>query len=163
MKLLSSAVLMFVVLAFAACAPAAEEVVVEEPDTTAADIAAIQALVEAWSTTYDLEDPEPYMALYAEDAELWANWGPILHGRDAIRSWVVENFIEGSMTSSSKEREVIGGVAYDFGTFELATVPGEGEEARTIYGKYVLVMHRQADGSWKVARYMWNNTPPPGE
>lgn len=163
MRMPSSAVLMFVVLALAACAPAPEEVVVEEPDTTEADVAAVQALVEAWRAGNELPDWEPFLALFSDDAQIYANWGPVVDGKDAIRSFVTETFFQGPMTISSNEREVMGAVAYELGTFVLGPILQEGEQPRTIYGKYLLIMRRQADGSWKLTRFMWNNTPPPEE
>ncbi len=164
MKLLSGAMLTFVVLAFVACAPPpAEEVVVEEPDTTEADLAAVQALVEAWSTSFDLQNPESYLDLLSEDAKFLPQGAPILEGKEAIGAWIAEHFLDGTMTVSSEEREVMGAFAYDLGTFGLSPIPQEGEQPRTIYGKYVLIMRRQADGSWKLARYIWNFTPPPEE
>jgi ketosteroid isomerase-like protein len=67
------------------------------------------------------------------------------------------------MRLNSIERELLGNVAFDLGTFELVSVPAEGEEPSPICGKYVYIMRKQADGSWKLSRYMWNFTPPPVE
>jgi len=137
-----------------------QQPVIEEPDTTEADLAAIQGLVEAWSTSFDSQDLEPYLALFSDDARFLPPESPALDGKETIRAWIAENFVDGPMTFSSGEREVMGAFAYDIGTFDLP-IPQQGEQPRIIYGKYLLFMRRQADGSWELTHYMWNFTPPP--
>jgi uncharacterized protein (TIGR02246 family) len=161
MRLLSSAVLMFAVLAFVACStPPAEEVVVEEPDTTEADLAAIQELVDAWSTMFDLQNPDPYLALFTDDAQfLWPETATI-EGKAAIREWTLDNFLDGEVTYVSEERKVLGDFAYDLGTVVFLPTPEEGEEQRTLTGRYLLFAGRQVDGSWKLTRYLWQFAPP---
>ena len=70
MKLLSIAVLMVIVLAFAACAPAAEEVVVEEPDTTEADTEASSQVTHLTITgRVVIEDGTPWPGVNLHVAE----------------------------------------------------------------------------------------------
>ena len=78
MKFLSSAILMFVVVAFVACAPAPEEVVVEEPDTTEADIAAIREVVNTFYSTRMAEDLDAQMEIFADDAEVHRNGAAVV-------------------------------------------------------------------------------------
>jgi ketosteroid isomerase-like protein len=149
MKLLSSAALLLVVFAVVACAPAAEVAVVEEPDTAAADIDAIHALREAWVAADNDSDLDGVMAVFTDDVVIMVAEEPTLIGKEAVRSWY---FVGPEFEMSSDEVVVAGDWAFDRGTF---TSDGEA-------GRYVGILQRQTDGSWKYARIMGINDPPPG-
>ncbi len=165
MKLLSSAVLLLVVLAFVACAPAAEEAVVEEPDTTEADVAAIEGLVDELVRVALAGDAEAFVALFADDVMFMAPDAPAAVGIEGFRSAIETSFAEvstGTIDMVSEETEVAGDWAYDRGTLTFVVVAG-GESIQMDW-KYLAIMRRQADGSWKYARFIHNsNTPPPGQ
>jgi ketosteroid isomerase-like protein len=55
---------------------------------------------------------------------------------------------------------VSGDVAVIWGTY--TTNPAEGEEGITAAGKWVALVEREADGSWKVVRNIWNTDSPTG-
>jgi ketosteroid isomerase-like protein len=150
MKLLSSAVLLFVVLAVVACAPTAEEAAVEEPDTTDADIEAIHGLREAWVAADNDSDLDGVIAVFTDDVVLMVAEEPILIGKEAVRSWY---FVGPEIEMSSDEVVVAGDWAFDRGTFITSNGPG----------RYVGILQRQTDGSWKYARVMVMNLddPPP--
>ena len=52
-----------------------------------------------------------------------------------------------------------GNLAYERGIINMDIVP-EGGQAMTDKGKYLVVMKRQADSSWKVAVDIWNSDLP---
>ena len=47
--------------------------------------------------------------------------------------------------------------------FAETDVSVEGGESIQTDAKYLVIMRRQADGSWKLTRYIWNLTTPPEE
>ncbi len=160
MKLLSSVVLLFVVLAFVACAPAAEEAVVEDPDTTEADVAAIEGLFDELVRVAVAGDAEALAAFFADDAIFMAPNAPNVVGIEALRASFESAFAERSFDAIdwvSEETEVAGDWAYNRGSYTETTTPAGSEESMTSTLKYMMVLQRQADGSWKIARFINSN------
>jgi uncharacterized protein (TIGR02246 family) len=152
-RLLASSVL---VLSLAACAPA------PPPDTTAEDTAAINALRDAWATAYNAADADALANLYTEDAiEMSAN-EPTQVGRVALRDGFLAEFAggKGTATVTSEEMRLLGDWAFDRGTFSVSMVPAAGGDPVMAGGRYIVILHRQADGSWKLARGISNSPTP---
>jgi len=169
---LRSVSLVSLVVLVAACAPAAEQPApLEEPDTTAADLAAINELREAHDSAFTAGDVDGFIDLFSDDAQALRNGNSVLVGKEAIRSWsgwairsweeeVFDQF-DSEMTYFSDEIELMGEVAFNLGTYRLTQTPKAGGDSIAFYGNYILVLRKQADGSWKITRYMWNNRPDP--
>jgi ketosteroid isomerase-like protein len=64
-----------------------------------------------------------------------------------------------SWAPSKVEVAASGDLAYDQGTYTM-TGPGPDGKPITDKGKYLAVVKKQADGSWKVAEDMWNSDLP---
>ena len=65
---------------------------------------------------------------------------------------------------NNEEVQIAGDWAYSRGVFTLSLTPKAGVETTKFEGKYLSILKRQADGSWKVARDCFNyNTPPTTE
>ena len=166
MRLLSSEVLMFIVLAFVACAPAAEEAVVEEPDTTEADIEAVRAQSERLNAAFASGDLDAFMALMAEDAVLMPPNEPSITGRVAVRSLLGGFFDEFIITLDSlvlEEIVVAGDWAFVRDSYATTLTPKVGGGAVQANGKNIWIWNRQADGSWRIARNIWNSDNAPAE
>ena len=165
MRLLSSAVLMFVVLAFVACAPEAEEAVVEETPSTEAEVEAIRSTNDEYVLAVMANDLDGWLAFWTDDAVWMYDGMPALTGKDANRPGFEEEsgaFNFEAFNINSEETVVSGDWAYDRGTFTATSVPVDGGESVQVDAKYLVIMRRQADGSWKYARFIFNsNTPPP--
>lgn len=164
MKLLSSAIFVFVVLAFVACAPPpAEEVVVEEPDTTEADIEAIRQVDDRMVEATNSGDIEAWLAVYTEDTVVMPPNEPVVVGRDAVRAWAQQMFDQLDMedTVSIQEIQVAGDWAFMRATYNFRTTPKAGGESMEVTGKYLAIFSRQPDGSWRLARLVWNTDNPP--
>ena len=63
---------------------------------------------------------------------------------------------------SSEEVEASGDLGYYLGTYEL-TRTGQGGNTLTGFGSTMVILRRQADGAWKITRYMYNSRPPEEE
>ena len=149
-------------LFIAACAPA----VVEEATTTEADLQAINDLRQEYSAAYNAGDAAALTGLFATDAVLLPPDAAILTGQEAIRSLYEVTFAQftGEHSTTSQELEVAGDWAFGQGTYTVKLTPKEGGETIQDEGKYIVICQRQADGSWKLARLIWNtNSPPAGE
>ena len=66
-------------------------------------------------------------------------------------------------TWSSEEIVVAADWAFTRGTYSSTFTPRAGGEPVQENGKSLWILERQADGSWKYARAIWNSdNPPPG-
>jgi ketosteroid isomerase-like protein len=85
--------------------------------------------------------------------------GPSLEGRAAIRTWVTAFTGMTTFTAMPEEIEGSDGVAYARGTYALTMSPTakmQGSDA----GKWITIYQKQADGSWRIRRNIWNSNSP---
>ena len=110
-------------------------------------------------------DTDRYIALLSDDAVLMPPNGPPVVGKSAIRSWNQETskrFRIQRYAPTDQEVIVAGDWAFRRATFEWSVVPVAGDRPIEQSGKFIIIYKRQADGSWRVARDIWNsNTQPP--
>lgn len=101
--------------------------------------------------------------LYAEDAIQMSPNQVAVQGKAAILAWdealpQFSNFQEKSL-----EVEGQGNIAYDRGTYSMTVTPA-GKAPIEEQGKYLTIWRKQADGSWKISRTIYNSDlplPPP--
>ncbi len=160
-------ILISVVVALAACAPAAQEpeAAAEEPPSTEADVEAINEVLEQEVAAVSAGDVEAFVALFTDDAVLMAPGEPAVIGKAALRSWaqdLVDQFtIE--YTASSEEIVLLGDWAFQRASITLTLTPKAGGDPIGEGAKGIHIFQRQPDGSWKIARDNWNSdNPPPG-
>ena len=154
------------VVCLGACAPAAEEAE-EEVTATEADVEAINEVRDEWVAAFKTGDAAASVTAHAEDAMWMPPNEPVLSGKEAIISRNESMFDQYAMEEfslSSEEVVVAGDWAFDRGTGKYTLTPrGEGEPIEDI-PKYVAILKKQPDNSWKYARWIWNsNNPPPGQ
>ncbi len=63
-------------------------------------------------------------------------------------------------TWAPAETFVSGDLAYQRGTFTVAATPKAGGTTRNTRGTFLRIYKRQADGSWRMVRDMFNSDPP---
>jgi ketosteroid isomerase-like protein len=124
-----------------------------------ADRTAIRQADEADTKMMNAKNWLGYLDLYTEDAiQLPPNQAAV-QGKAGIQAWheafpPFSNFQEQSL-----EIEGQGGLAYDRGTYSMTLTP-PGAAPIEDHGKYLIIWRKQADGSWKVAREMFNSDRP---
>ena len=59
-----------------------------------------------------------------------------------------------------EETVIDGDLAYQRGTFIVAATPKTGGTPRTAHGNFLRIYRRQADGSWRMTRDMFNSDEP---
>jgi len=132
---------------------------------SAADVAAIRALCAQWTKLYNAGAFRELVAMtYTEDAVLMSPDNPIRRGRDAIygvyeRARAADE--EHCDSSVVADIRVSGDLAVVRGTDTGTTKRRSGGETIPYSLKWLLVLERQADGSWKWACEMWNDNPLP--
>ncbi|HET8948452.1 MAG TPA: SgcJ/EcaC family oxidoreductase [Candidatus Polarisedimenticolia bacterium] len=131
---------------------------------TAADVKAgidkaRNGYVEAWKAA----DVDRIAGLYAENAVVMYPNQPAVEGRAAIVAYFKGFFAEfpkNEFQLTSSEIEVVGPWAFDRGAYRWKGFPKAGGEPLEDTGKYLVVLQRQPDGEWKVARDSDNSDRP---
>ena len=101
--------------------------------------------------------------LYTDDAWVLYPNQPALTGRSEILAHFKSFFAEFKQEEwelTSAEMEIVGPWAFDRGTYRWKGVARAGGDPMDDYGKYLVVLKRQPDGGWKVARDMDNSDRP---
>lgn len=159
---------MLLIAAFA-CAPAEQEPAepAAEPAAAEADVEAIAALRQASQDAHNAGDLEALMETYADDVVYMPPGEPVYEGIEAVREQERQE-LEGfdiDLALESAETHASGDWGFDRGSFELTMTPRaeDGGEPIQDNGSYVVIVSRQDDGSWKIARLIYNSdNPPPG-
>jgi uncharacterized protein (TIGR02246 family) len=146
----------------AACRPAADD----SAEAAVSDVAAIDKLRDTYMQALNAGDVADAMRVLEVNA-VWMPAGePALIGRDPIRAWTEAALEQFSLEYAfmSNEIRVAGDWAFDRGGYQLTITPKDGGEPVRDTGKYIDILRRQSDGSWKYARAIWNSdgsTPDP--
>jgi uncharacterized protein (TIGR02246 family) len=129
-----------------------------------ADLTAIRAVTSGIIAADNTGDAAAVIWFYADDAVLLPPNGAPVVGKDAIRARYEEGFqhFRFAISSSSEETHVFGDWAFDRGTTRGKTIPKADESSRQIHDQYVMILHRQPSGTWKIARLIWNAAEPAG-
>jgi uncharacterized protein (TIGR02246 family) len=131
---------------------------------SAADEAAIRAVDDAWGKAATAGDGNAIAALYTGDPTLYPPMENMVTGEAAKKYFVdftTAYTVQAQLTTEAVEGN--GDLAYASGTYRITATPKKpGAKAMPPEeGKYVEVMKKQADGSWKIARDIWNQNAPP--
>jgi uncharacterized protein (TIGR02246 family) len=101
--------------------------------------------------------------LYTPDAQVLYPDRPPVSGHDAIVEYFTgffTQFPKNQFELISKEVVVNGPWAFDQGSYRWKGTPRAGGAPEEDYGKYLVILQRQPDGTWKVARDMDNSDRP---
>jgi ketosteroid isomerase-like protein len=86
-------------------------------------------------------------------------------GREEIRREMrpgFDLFDMSNMVIHTEEVRILGNRAYSHGTYTFDMGSREGGETRSYSGKFLDILERQADGSWKIAIDCHNHDEPSG-
>lgn len=151
-------------LGLSACAPAAEQpgTVTEETATTDADMAAIENLRADFVTAYNAKDVDGLIRLFTADAVRMPPDEPAVSGTEELRTYFSRRFELGDadLSVTTQQTQVSGDWAFGRGTFAVTATPAAGGEPVEYKGKWINIMKRQADGSWKIADNIYNTDTP---
>jgi uncharacterized protein (TIGR02246 family) len=129
------------------------------------DKASIRAVDTEWARAAQAGEGAAIAALYTPDAILLPPGEPMVKGEAAKKYWVdFANGFSGPTELNTMAVEGSGGVATAIGTYKMSLTPKKAgaKPLPTEEGKYMEVLKRQDDGSWKLAYDIWNqNAPPP--
>ena len=133
-------------------------------ELTEDDLTAIRHRFDEVARHLSPEDNEAWANDFTEDAQFMIQNTPLLRGRPAIREWGEDTSDTGSgvvLSASFSDIEIHGSGDWAWATSSyVITVEGaEGPD----HGKQLVVLRRQADGSWLTAAvHVSSDLPPPG-
>jgi uncharacterized protein (TIGR02246 family) len=131
---------------------------------SAEDEAAIRAVDAAWAEAASAGDANAVAALYTSDATVLPPMEPMRQGEAAKKYWIdVTNTFSGPTALTPTAVGGRGDLAYSVGTYRSTLTPKKvgAKPLPTEEGKYLELLKKQADGSWKIAYDMWSPDAPP--
>ena len=140
----------FCTLLLVACVPVQQD--------TEADADAIRALLAEYDALANAGDAAALAELYAEDVVHMPPDAASHIGREALLAAMEETFGANTLqlTSVADEIEVAGDLAFMRITWDESMTPKAGGDTEQMHGNWLVILKRQADGSWKIWRDMWS-------
>ena len=123
------------------------------------DLAAIEAFNARYVGAINDGDIETLSNLTTEDHIIFIPNRPPIVGKtanDEANGRVFENF-DIDETWTPVETVVSGDLAYQRGTYTVASTPKAGGETRTTSGSFLRIYERQPNGEWRMTRDMFNS------
>jgi len=133
---------------------------------SAADEAAVRAVDVEWARAATAGDVNALSALYAADATLLPPMEAPQQGEAAKKYLVaLTNGFSVSAELTTTAVEGRGDLAYSVGKYRMGLTPKKagGKPLPVEEGKYLEVLKKQADGSWKLVYDMWSPSAPPAK
>ena len=128
-----------------------------------ADVAQVYELWREVSAAMSDGDTERWIALWSDDGVQMPPGAPRRDGIAEIRKAMISSFHLWEfrdVTVQAEEIRILGDWATSYGVFALTITPKEGGETRRCSGKFLDVLRKQADGSWKIALECFNYEAP---
>jgi len=130
-----------------------------------ADRTAIRQSLEDAVKLVNAQDWKGFAALYADDAMILLPNQAAVQGRAAIQAGMAASPPLSNFQMPVLEIEGRADLAYARGTYSMTVTPA-GAAPIEDHGKYLTILRKQADGSWKTLRDIWNSdlplpAPPP--
>jgi uncharacterized protein (TIGR02246 family) len=159
----------FALILTIACTPAPAErapgASAGAPPLSAEDVAAIRAVDSTFAGAMGAGDPAGVAAIYLPDAHLLPPNQGAVKGREAIQQFFAGllGAYQVTIAVSADEIEGRGDLAYARGHYTLEGTPkATGVPPLREEGKFLEVLRRQADGTWRYAADMYSpNLPVP--
>jgi ketosteroid isomerase-like protein len=126
---------------------------------TVADKAAIDAVRGRVMSALNSGITDSAIAVYGDEVLVMPSHQPAVSGKAALRAWFDTSFSQVTMAArvASSSVDVSGDLAVDHYAGELSVTPkASGAKPMTEGLKGVNVYRRQADGSWKITKAIWN-------
>lgn len=124
------------------------------------DIVAIKELHQAWTPAIVDKDFDTLIRLYTDDAIVLPPNGPKAQGRAAVLDWMKAFPAITDANLTIEEIDGYGDLAFVRGAYFMTIVPdGTGEPIQD-RGKFIEIRRKQADGSWLMARDIFNSDLP---
>ena len=136
----------------------------QAPDQAAAT-AAINDIWKEYSASLNAGDVSRWVALWTDDGVQMPPDQPAVVGKERIRASIqrVADQFTFAMGITNEEVRTSGHWAYSRGTYRASLTPKQGGKPILIDGKYMTILARQGDGSWKIHRDIFNSNVAAGK
>ena len=117
---------------------------------------------EDYLAAINANDADAVLAMLTDDAVYLPPNAPAVAGKAAIRPWI-EGYFTAYRTHWVKETlELVaaGDWAMEYAAERVTDTPVDGGAALEDVCKGLIIYRRQADGTWKVAKDVWNSDRP---
>jgi uncharacterized protein (TIGR02246 family) len=118
------------------------------------DVALVYELWNEYAAAVNAGDLEGWLSLWIEDGIQIAPDAPLRIGKEQIREAMratFELFDTRNMTIHLEEVRILSNWAYSYGTFAFERTTKGGGETTDYCGKFLDILMKGADGSWKIA------------
>lgn len=126
-----------------------------------AELEAMRQAAKSYATAWLSNDPDRVMAVFVEEPVLSPSGIPFIEGQKAARNfWWPEDAPPMTITAFElAEREAGGSGEHGFvrGTYTLVFEYGGIRNVNV--GKYLSLLKRMPDGSWRISHHFWNDLP----
>ena len=120
---------------------------------------AIAQVSAARAKAFNEEDAAGIAIHFTDDALLMAPGKPAARGRQAVQSYYQSIFdtYHPVLESHYDEVQVSGNIGYGRGSAKVTLIPKSGGDTLFSTSKYINIMQKQEDGSWKTTHDIWNS------
>ena len=118
------------------------------------DVAQVYEVWNEYAAAANTGDLERWMALWIDDGLQMPPDVPQRVGKEQIRVEMLpffDLFDTSNMIIHTEEVRILGDRAYSHGTYEFDMAPKDGGETQSYSGKFLDILEKQSDGSWKIA------------
>ncbi len=135
------------------------------PGGTDSDVAGVQAWSDAMLAAQAAGDVDASMDLLTDDAVGMPLDAPIIGDADAWRAYWENTYSGVSLEPalSYAEHQAGGDWGFVSGTWTVSVAAEDGGEPQRIAANFVVVVHREDVGAWKLARVVWHPAQPATE
>ena len=136
---------------------------VAQAGAPAAEVAAVQRSIDSslakFAVAITTGDTAGMLSIYTDDAVVMPQGMPAVRGRAAVSQYnagMFSMFTVSNASFSTTDLIVAGDYAIESGIYRMTMKPKTGP-AMPDTGKYISVWRRQSDGSWKMAKDIFNS------
>ena len=161
---LISLLVLVAMLFTAACQPITAQSVPAAPLSDEDVVAAVNAIWDEYEASLSAGDVDRWVDLWTEAGIQLPPGEPPVVGKEAIRARnkaALTDLFDITMSITNEEVEVGGEWAVARGVYSATLIPKAGGDDVLVDGKYMTLLQRQADGSWKIFRDIFNSNVPP--
>lgn len=135
----------------------------EATPSVEADTAAIQQLWASYETYVETGNLDAWMGLWMEGGVQMPPGSPPNVGLEMIRNHadIAPSDDAIAMHIDAQEITILGDWAYSRGLYTVDVTPAAGGAAQHVDGKFMTILRRQEDGSWKIYRDIFNSNGQP--
>ncbi len=123
-----------------------------------ADLALARSISPNFMKAVEGRDPAAAAALYDKDAMVMPPGAPPVRGQQEIRAFWQKMMTTAirKVTLNPTDLKMAGDIAYEVGEYALEMTLPDGHQGSDT-GKYIVLMRRQTDGSWKMTHDIWSS------